>query len=575
MEDQMATKTLFTNSGVSKRSPAADTVNEAGGRAYAMKPKSALAQLAVTGCFNQTFYASGQDQMDKVLDLVTKVDPEFVGKVAVYARERGFMKDMPAFLITWLVGQMSAAHQDVETAPKEGKAAAQARANQLREIVWDVFPRVIDNGKMLRNFVQMIRSGTTGRKSLGTAPRRLIRQWFETKTDNDIFFNSTGNAPSLADVVKLAHPCPNTAERAALYAYLIGKDKTTFENKEIVVAEHLPEKVKEYETFKVHTSGTIPKVPYEMLEGITLSPSQWKDFALQVTWQQLRQHLNSFQKHGVFEDKKVLKLVADKIRDEAAIKKAKVMPYQLMVSYLNMASDMPVAITNALQDAMEIATHNVPKIDGIVCVLPDISGSMHSPLTGHRVGATTKVRCIDVAALVAASMLRVNPETVVIPFESKALTDVRLNPRDSVMTNAEKLRNLPCGGTNCAAALEAVNKLGIKPALVWYVSDNESWLDSPRYGAYSGNRSTWSLFGGGGATAPARTATLTEWDKLLKRSPKAKLVCMDVQPYDTTQVPDREEILNIGGFSDACFDVVSAFTSGDKTHWVELIEKFK
>ena len=30
-----------------------------------------------------------------------------------------------------------------------------------------VFPRVIDNGKMLRNFVQVVRSGTVGRKSFG------------------------------------------------------------------------------------------------------------------------------------------------------------------------------------------------------------------------------------------------------------------------------------------------------------------------------------------------------------------------------------------------------------------------
>jgi len=34
--------------------PAADAVNEAGGLAYAMPPKHALAQYAATGCLNQT-----------------------------------------------------------------------------------------------------------------------------------------------------------------------------------------------------------------------------------------------------------------------------------------------------------------------------------------------------------------------------------------------------------------------------------------------------------------------------------------------------------------------------------------
>ena len=37
------------------------------------------------------------------------------------------------------------------------------------------FPRVVDNGRMLRNFVQVLRSGTVGRKSLGTAPKALVR----------------------------------------------------------------------------------------------------------------------------------------------------------------------------------------------------------------------------------------------------------------------------------------------------------------------------------------------------------------------------------------------------------------
>lgn len=57
---------------------------------------------------------------------------------------------------------------------------------------------------------------------------------------------------------------------------------------------------------------------------------------------------------------------------------------------------------------MEIATMNVPRIDGQVRVLLDVSGSMHGALTGYRKGATSMVRCLDVAALIAASILRKN-----------------------------------------------------------------------------------------------------------------------------------------------------------------------
>ena len=43
----MANKTLF--SSIKSRLPRADTKNEAGGRAYKLTPKQALAQLAATG----------------------------------------------------------------------------------------------------------------------------------------------------------------------------------------------------------------------------------------------------------------------------------------------------------------------------------------------------------------------------------------------------------------------------------------------------------------------------------------------------------------------------------------------
>jgi len=93
----MANKNLFKTI-VGMLSPKADIVNEAGGLAYKLSPKQALAQYAATGCFNHTFYADAGEQLDKVLALANEVEPEFVAKTAVFAREKGHMKDMPALL---------------------------------------------------------------------------------------------------------------------------------------------------------------------------------------------------------------------------------------------------------------------------------------------------------------------------------------------------------------------------------------------------------------------------------------------------------------------------------------------
>ena len=55
-------------------------------------------------------------------------------------------------------------------------------------------------------------------------------------------------------------------------------------------------------------------------------------------------------------------------------------------------------------------------------------------------------------------------------------------------------------------------------------------------------------------------------------SDRPKLVCIDLQAYTTTQAPEREDILNIGGFSDAVFNVVASFLSGDAGRFVAEVE---
>ncbi|MEO7826335.1 MAG: RNA-binding protein, partial [Allosphingosinicella sp.] len=195
---------------------------------------------------------------------------------------------------------------------------------------------------------------------------------------------------------------------------------------------------------------------------------------------------------------------------------------------------------------------NVPAFEGQVVVCPDVSGSMASPATGYRKGASSKVRCIDVAALIAAAILRRNRQARLLPFEV-AVVPVKLDPFARVAVNAAKLASIGGGGTNVSAPLALLNSEGAKVDLVVIVSDNESWLDATRHGA---------------------TATMNEWTRLKNRCPAAKLVCIDLQPYGTSQAKSRKDILNVGGFSDAVFETLSRFASGDgESDWVAEVKE--
>lgn len=497
------------------RTPPADAVNEAGGAAYAFTPAHALAQYAATGCLSTTYYASAELQLAEVLRLLDEVRPELVAKTAIWSRERGFMKDLPALLVAWLT------------------VADAALADQ-------VFDRVIDDAKMLRNFVQVIRSGVIGRRSLGSVPKRLVRRWLAARSPEQLFRSSIGDKPSLGDVIKLAHPRPADPERSALYGYLAGAAHD---------AAALPELVQAYEAWKRAPSEDPPAVPSALLTSVLLSRAGWAGIARRASWQETRMNLASFARHGVFSSNRAVEMVATKLRDKEAIKKARVMPYQVLMAYNAAKGQVPTAVLTALEAAMEIALENVPELRGKVYVCTDVSGSMQAPVTGFRQRATTAVRCIDVAGLMAAAILRAN-DAEVLAFDTKVVR-LSIKKGGSVLANANKLASVGGGGTSCSAPLVELNERRAKGSLVLLVSDNESWVDARR----------------------GPTEVMNQWDVFRARNPGAKLVCLDLAPNATTQAIERRDVLNIGGFSDAVFELIKDF-AGNKTsqHWMERIE---
>jgi 60 kDa SS-A/Ro ribonucleoprotein len=512
----MANKGLFA-SAVAKLLPRTDSVNREGASAYAYGPREKLAQLAATGTLADNFYGAAETQLAEVLDAARAVDPYFVAQAAIYARKSGAMKDMPALLAAYL----TVADPDLSVA---------------------VFNRVIDNGRMLRNFVQIMRSGQVGRTSLGSRPKRLVQRWLEQATMPQLMAAATGKDPSLADVVRMVHPKPADAARKAFYGWLIGRPYD-------VAA--LPAEIAAFEAWKADATLPLPPVPFEWLTAFPLTAENWAELATRIGWQALRMNLNTLARNGAFGVAGVTDAVAARLADPDAIAKVRPMPYQLMVALGQVGEGVPLKVQAALEDALEQSLVRVPLVPGSVVVCPDASGSMGSPATGYRKGASSKVRCIDVAALVAAAVLRTNREARVLPFEQKVVK-LKLDANARVAVNAAKLAAVGGGGTNVSAPLAMLNADRAKVDLVVIVSDNESWVDATRYGA---------------------TSTMREWDKLKRRNPGAKLVCVDIQPHGTTQAQARADILNVGGFSDAVFDTIARFANGETRDWVEIIKQ--
>lgn len=557
----MANTSLFSSATASL--PNATLRNEAGGPAYGFTPKHALAQLAATGTFHGTYYASAESQLDALIQLAGQVgDDAFLAKLAVYSRERALMKDMPAALVALLASRDPA-------------------------LFHRAFDRVIDNGRVLRTLFQMIRSGRFGKKSLASSVQRAFRRWLNSASVEKLLSASIGNDPSLRDILRLARPTPNDNARRALFGWLTDKEVARWAP---ATEADLPEQVQLLRAFRAAESDDEQvalleklRARWDLLADSAKGPKVWAALARTMGPQALRMNLNTLQRHGVFgeqlgilgrmlaailpsnlaKSETMVDFVAARLADESEIRWAKQFPYQYFAAYMNAADDVPARIKIALHRAAEIACGNVPELPGPVVIGVDVSGSMTSPVTGERGGGTSKVRCVDVAALVAAALLRRNPDSLVVPFDTQVYSP-RVDPSDSILSLAERLAKYGGGGTDCSLPLRFANTSAREKRLdgVILVSDNQSWIYSGQAYASGANGST---------------GVMTEWQQFVRNQQQLgnaapKLICIDLQPYTTTQAAERRDILNVGGFSDAVFSVISAFLADDAGRFVAEVE---
>lgn len=519
----------------------ADARNEAGGLAYALPPKAALAQLAATGCLSTTFYADASAQLDAVLQLIDKVDDNvFLAKLAVYSRERALMKDMPVALTL-------------------------ALSKRDRELFRKAFARVVDNGRTLRTFFQLLRSGRFGRKGLSYALQKAVQGWLNRASVGALLSASIGNDPSLRDVMRLARPTPPDNARRALFGFLTG---SPVEKWAPATADDLPAEVRDLIAYRRADSAPEQvailarnRFRWDLLADAARGPEVWKAIASQMGAQALRMNLNTLTRHGVLADAETVSYVAGRLADADEVRRSRQFPYQFFAAYLNAGGEVPGAIRQALESAAEAACGNVPALPGPVVIGLDVSGSMGSAVTGTRGrGQASKMRCVDVAALFAAAVLRRNPGSVVIPFDTTA-HHAEVSPSESILSLAARLSGYGGGGTNCSLPLAEAATGRYRErrfAGCVLVSDNESWVGEGRYGA-TAVVSTWQQF-------------VANQVRLGQPASDVKLVCIDIQPHTTTQAPGRGDILNVGGFSDSVFAVVNGFLRQAGSDFVAEVE---
>ena len=351
----MANKTLFSSIKSQLRRDRHSTTRPAAGPT-SLAPKHALAQLAATGCFNGTYYAAAETQLD---DAAQADRPgrrqRLPGQAGGLRRERAFMKDMPAALLVVL-------------------------SKRDPQLLHKVFDRVVDNGRVLRTLFQMVRSGQFGRKSLSSRLQRAFQRWLNEASVGKLLSASIGNDPSLRDVLRLARPTPKDNARRALFGWLTDKE---VEKWAPATEADLPEQVQGLVAYRKAESAEAQalilgnlSVRWDLLADAAKGPLVWKAIARQMGPQALRMNLNTLLRHEVFgngtKDSEMVDYVAGRIADAGRDPPFAAVPVPVPGRVPERGDEVPQKIKAALHQAAEIACGNVPELPGPVVIGLDV-----------------------------------------------------------------------------------------------------------------------------------------------------------------------------------------------------------
>ena len=386
------------------------TVNKSGHVAYAMNDKAKLVTQVLTSFFNETkFYGDNTEEMKQTIQRVIKSDPQFVANLAVFARREFNMRSVSHVLTAYL------AHE-VEGKPytRNTVKAVSLRGDDVTEIMacyLSMFGKPIPNAlkKGINDVLQKFDAYTLAK------------------------YKGDGKTVKMRDLLCLCRPTPTNKEQSEMWKRLL---EGTLETPYTWETE-LSAKGNNAETWEALIDSG--KVGYMALlrnlrNIITANPSN-------------------------------VNKVLDLIENPEAVKKSKQLPFRYLSAYKEIQNIAGSRVYDALENAVDAAVENMPRLEGTTVIAVDVSGSM-----GGAIGEKSKVRCYEIAVLLGLMANRICNNSYFYTFNSE-INKVAVSHRTAILASAIIAG---CGGgTNMSLPFEKMIADNVSADRVIIISDNE------------------------------------------------------------------------------------------------------
>lgn len=391
---KFATKTT-TRTKLRSRADAKDNLE--GGLSFSWDDKTTLYMRAACSLVGEpTFYKKiVDDKSEKNFDSalvedihkVAKTDPEFVLKLANYARHHLHLRSTPLLL----VGEASQS-KGCKPFLKKWIPSIIARADEPVELFSYVIHRFGRNKATSNN---QLKKGVA--EALGKF--------------NEYEFAKYNRATDikLKDILRICHP-----KHKELYKKIIDGTLSTPDTWEVLISDPASKGFKS------------KKEAWEYLV-------ESKKLGYMATLRNLR----NLMKENV--DPKTLDNALKFIADPEAVKKSRQLPFRFLSAYREITGSKKV--NDALETALNLSIENIPKLHGTTFIAADVSGSMDSSLSEK-----SSLQLKDVACLMAAMADKFCDDSYASVFATR-FAMVKINSRSSIIDNAEKLKNTDAGGS--------------------------------------------------------------------------------------------------------------------------------
>jgi len=495
------------------------TKNYEEAKAYKLTPELELYSVVVTSTLNPKFYEPTEtgNVLPRLMALMKKVSPEFIAKLAVYAREKMYLRTIPLVLVV----KLAKIHKGDSLVSKLVERIIQ-RADEITEILayYQKYHNRTDI-KKLNKLSKQIQKG--------------IARAFNKFDEYQFAKYNRATEVRLRDALFLSHAKPKDEKQAELFK------KITENTLEVPY------------TWEVELSKLGQQKFETDEEKEKAFKGEWEELidSGKIGYMALLRNLRNILNVSV--SQKHLARVCSYLSNPEAVKKSKQLPFRYLAAYRELKENSSLytsMVLDALEEAIKVSAENIKGYDYNTSVLIacDVSGSMETPISPR-----SKIQNYDIG-LILGMLLQSRCKAVISGIFGDIWKVIQL-PKTNILHNADELhrREGEVGySTNGWKVIRYLNENKIKIDKVMIFTDCQLW-DSTFDNAHIND----------------------EWREYKKFNPTAKLYLFDLAGYGNTPLSiQRNDVYLIAGWSDKVFDVLEALEKGgsaiDEINKIEL-----